>query len=99
MSEKLLSDEMRLPIDGPLLLPLMTIGEPTVNRWRSKIMALEAERDELKVKLKTIERIGDAGREIYNDWMGGKDADELTASWPAMDELHDALAAAQEEKE
>mgnify|MGYP001575531736 CR=1 FL=1 len=47
-----------------------------------------------KAKLEAMERIGDAGREVYNDWMSGKDADELTASWPAIVELHEALAAA-----
>ena len=52
----------------------------------------------LEAELEAMKRIGDAGREVYNDWMSGKDADELTASWPAMDELHEALAAAQEKE-
>lgn len=59
-----------------------------------RITALEVENADLKAKLEVMERIGDAGREVYDDWMSGKDADELTASWPALIELHEALAAA-----
>ena len=43
-----LSERMRLPIDGPLMGPLMTIGEWTVNAWANEVEALEEELDALK---------------------------------------------------
>jgi len=46
-----LSKRMRLPIDGPLMGPLMTIGEWTVNAWAEEVSALETEVKELRTSL------------------------------------------------
>ena len=37
----MLSDRMDLPIDGPLVKPIMTIGELTVRLWRTEVLKLE----------------------------------------------------------